>query len=362
MNHRLVRLFVLFLLPVAVQTSFAWNYEGHHAVNELALSALPTNFPIALTPAVRERVTFLAGEPDRWRSTPDLELQHAQEPEHFLDVEELADCGLTPETLPLFRYDFVSLVAAARKEHPEKSTGGREDLAHKYCWLGLLPWAITENYSKLKSEFLYLKTFKAHGGTPDEIASAEANIIYTMGVMGHYVGDGSQPLHATKHHAGWVGENPNNYPTNSRIHSWIDGGYFRKLGGIKVETLVDKIHPAQHIGTNGQYEVFFHAVVDYLVADNKLVEPLYKLEKANKLSPSRDGSTTDPEGKAFMDGRLIVGAQMLGDIWFTAWQDANAMPDDKFLTDELAKRQAAKEAPKDSPTTNAPAAPVKKTE
>ena len=47
----------------------AWDYEGHHAVNELALASLPSDFGIQLTPALKDRIEFLAGEPDRWRNT-----------------------------------------------------------------------------------------------------------------------------------------------------------------------------------------------------------------------------------------------------------------------------------------------------
>ena len=39
-----------------------------------------------------------------------------------------------------------------------------------------------------------------------------------MGVMGHYVGDCAQPLHTTKHHNGWVGENPHGYTTWPGLH------------------------------------------------------------------------------------------------------------------------------------------------
>src|SRR5436190_15859173 len=139
-----------FLLPLSglvllnAQISSAWDYEGHRVVNQLALASLPANFPAFVrAPEARDRVAFLAGEPDRWRNTPDLPLQHCQEPEHFMDMEELGPLGLNAEMLPPFRYDFVSQVAAARKQHPEL-TKDSDDPAHKHVWIGLLPWVITE--------------------------------------------------------------------------------------------------------------------------------------------------------------------------------------------------------------------------
>jgi hypothetical protein len=212
-------------LTITAPAARAWDYEGHRTVNQLALASLPTNFPAFVhTPAAEERVAFLAGEPDRWRNTPDLPLKHFNGPDHYLDLEELATYGLKPEALPVFRYDFVALLALARKAHPENfhaiDSAKNED--HTRELVGFLPWAITENYGKLKSAFSYLKTFEENGGTEEEIANAQANIIYIMGVMGHYVGDSSQPLHTTIHHHGWVGDNPHHYSTNGRIHSWID--------------------------------------------------------------------------------------------------------------------------------------------
>src|SRR5216117_2940607 len=91
---------LLAFLALAAHSTLAWDYEGHRLVNQLALASLPTNFPsFVRTPAAAERVAFLAGEADRWRNTPDLPLKHCQEPEHYMDLEELALYGLKPELL-----------------------------------------------------------------------------------------------------------------------------------------------------------------------------------------------------------------------------------------------------------------------
>jgi hypothetical protein len=334
---------------LVAQSVFAWDYEGHRLVNELALAALPKDFPaFAVTPAAQERIAFLAGEPDRWRSTPNLELQHAQEPEHFFDLEELSLYGLTPETLPIFRYEFVSIVDAAHKAHPEKFPAGtRDDKAHKYSWTGLLPWTITENYAKLKDEFSYLKTFETEGGTPVEIENAKEDIVYTMGVMGHYVGDAAQPLHTTKYFNGWVGDNPHHYATN-KIHAWIDGGYIAK---VKIEDdlgeMKKKMAPAQLVTFHGQpatSDQMFPAVVAFIVDQNKLVEPLYEMDKEHKFSGNDE---LGMQGKPFIEGQLTKGGQLLSDIWYSAWKQAAV---DDFLAKTLHRRN---QAPSGSPSDGA---------
>src|ERR1051325_6880363 len=73
----------------------AWDYEGHRLVNQLALASLPTNFPAFVhPPAAQERVALLAGEPDRWRNTPDQPMRHYNGPDHYIDLEDLAAAGL----------------------------------------------------------------------------------------------------------------------------------------------------------------------------------------------------------------------------------------------------------------------------
>lgn len=329
----------LVLLALGSGSAVAWDYEGHRVVNQLALASLPTNFPAFVrSPAAAERVAFLAGEADRWRNTPDLPLKHCNGPDHYIDLEELAVYGLNPELLPVFRYDFVAELALIRKAHPEKfpapEASRNED--HTRQLVGLLPWAITESYGKLKSGFSYLRAYEEAGGTSEEIANAQANILYVMGVMGHYIGDAAQPLHTTIHHHGWSGENPHHYSTNSRIHSWIDGGYFQKVGGADAKGLEARLRPAKLVAIDGRParpEEMFQAAMLFILAQNKLVEPLYELDQAGKLSGEGE---TGREGGSFLEGQLLKAAQMLGDTWYSAWQQA---PPDTFLKGQLERRR-----------------------
>jgi hypothetical protein len=342
-----VILFGALVFPAA-----AWDYEGHHAINELALAALPADFPaFARTPEARSRIAFLAGEPDRWRNVTStrngtgLALGHASGPDHYLDWEDLKLYGLTPETLPPLRYDFVAAIAKARAAHPElfPAIDPAKDADHTRELSGFLPWAITENYEKLQSGFSTLAALEKAGGTPREIANARQNIIYVMGVMGHYVGDASQPLHTTIHHHGWTtNDNPHHYTTAFLFHEWIDGGFFRQTGGIDEPKLAGKIHPAGKIPTADPNGIFKTAV-NFVGATHQLVEPLYRLDRDGQFSP-RDGRGA--EGRALLEGQLIKSGQLLGDLWLTAWQTA---PEDTYLERELQKRSAA--APPENETT-----------
>jgi len=322
------------------QTVLAWDYEGHRVVNQLALAALPRDFPAFVkTASARERIAFLSGEPDRWRNRgDDLPLAHFNGPDHYFDLEELEHYGLKPEGLPIFRYDFTAQLALVRAAHPEKlpPIDPAKNRDHTRELVGFAPWAIAEYCGKLKSGFSYLKAYQDYDGTAEEIANAQQNILYLMGVMGHYVGDCAQPLHVTKHHHGWVGNNPNDYTTNSGIHSWIDGGFLRMTGGVKAEPLLGKIRPARIVGDPTKPEDLFNQLMAYLVETHKFVEPLYRLDREGKLTPE---NPTSAQGREFLEARLVVAGQMLGNLWFSAWQQAT---EDKFLIRQLTERKAAK--------------------
>ena len=64
-----------------------------------------------------------------------------------------------------------------------------------------------------------------------------------------------------------------------------------------------------------------------------LVEPLYQLEKEGRLTG--DGEL-GRQAKPFLEGQILKAAQFLGDLWFTAWQQA---PPDTFLRSQLARRK-----------------------
>jgi len=333
---------ILLASALPAMNALAWDYEGHHAVNELALASLPKDFPaFVLTPDARTRIAYLAGEADRWRnitSTRDgtgLALGHASGPDHYMDLEDIKLYDLTPATLPPLRYDFVAAIVKARAAHPERfpAIDPAKDSDHTREINGFLPWAIAENFEKLQSGFATLAALEKAGGTPEEIANAKQSIIYVMGVMGHFVGDASQPLHTTMYHHGWTtNDNPNHYTTSFKFHQWIDGGFFTATGGIDVKKLSPRIHPAEKMPAADDPNGIFHASVNFIVAANKLVEPLYILDRDGKLSNKENRGA---EGRAFLEAQLVKSGQLLGNLWFTAWATA---PEDTFLERELQRR------------------------
>lgn len=330
---------ILSALLLPAPAIHAWDYEGHRIVNHLALASLPKEYPrFVHAVAAVERVQFLGGEPDRWRNVPDLPIKHYNSVDHYCDMEYIPEAGLDWATVSPFRYEFVVQFAAGRKANAQnfKAIDPAKNTDRTREWPGFAPWAIAEYYGKLRSAFSYLKVYEELG-TVDEIANAQANIVYLMGVMGHYVGDCSQPLHTTKHHNGWVGDNPKGYTTWSGLHAWIDGGIIGKTG-LRYSHLAPRVVPAQLISTAPRADgrdPIFAAVVAYLLAQHRHVEPLYQLEQAGKLGQGETG-VVSAEARELVESQLLEGARMLAAIWLTAYR--NAIPDN-FLRSALIKRE-----------------------
>jgi hypothetical protein len=328
--------------PLFAPLAGAWDYEGHRAVNQIALATLPADFPAFVRePAAAERIAWLASEADRWRSAPDLPARHCNAPDHYLDLEYLPLAGLDPATVSSFRYEFAVQFAKGREAHPQNwapiDPAQNSDRTRE--WPGFLPWTIAEYFGWLRGNFARLKVLEEMG-TPDEVAQTKASIIEMMGVMGHFLGDAAQPLHTTQHHNGWVGPNTSNYTTWRGFHSWIDSGFINRAK-IDLGALAAQAKPAQllplDVRPDGRDPMFAHAMA-FIQEQHQLVEPLYQLEAAGKLRG--ENNPPDAEAVAFIQARVLTAGQMLGNVWLTAWRAAQP---DSFLRGQLIRAKAAAE-------------------
>ena len=320
----------------------AWGEQGHDIVNQIALASLPADFPAWIhQPANTGRIVFLAGEPDRWRSSKDEIMEHATTPDHHFDIEEIADAGLDLDAISEYRYEFAVQFAAARAAHEAsfRPIDPKYNADQTGRFPGFLPWAIVEDYGKLRISFSILKTYEKYG-TAEEVANARADLVDLMGLMGHFVGDGSQPLHVSKYFYGWTGPNPQGFVNRGGWHAWIDSGFIAKAG-ITFAEFQPRVQPAVPVSVaprpDGRDPVFA-AVLDYLAATNQQVVPLYQLEKDG---PLRMNGPPTAEGRAFIDADLLRAGEMLGSLWLTAWRQAGP---DYYLRSDLVRRNAAAHA------------------
>jgi hypothetical protein len=292
------------LVPaMLVQQSAAWGNDGHRMINRLAAAALPNDVPEFLrSPAALDAMEYYGPEPDRWKSQLEPELSQAGSPEHFMDME-WAD--LIGGPLPRRRYDFIRALAVAQKAHPDMTLTPEK--------VGLQPYVTNEYWERIRAA---MREYRGLVEAKKDTKPVEAEIVFLCGIMGHFVADGSQPLHATIEYNGWTSANPKGYTTEHRIHAQFES-----------EFVSANVSPAKDVApliakTPVVLSDPFEDYVKYLRHSNSLVEKTYELEKAGGFSGA--GS---PESRAFVDERLAAGATELRDMIYTAWvRSADPLP------------------------------------
>jgi hypothetical protein len=293
------------LLPVlAVQPAFGWGNDGHKMINRLAGASLPSDVPGFLrSPDALDALAYFGPEPDRWRSPAEPELNAAQAPEHFIDLEWADLVG----PLPRRRYDFIRALAVAQAAHPDLQLTPEK--------VGLQPYVTVEVWERLKSAMREYRGLKASNADTKPV---ECEIVFLAGWLGHYVGDGSMPLHTSIRYNGWTGANPHGYTTEHHIHVLFESVYV--AANVKAGDIAPLVPAQPKLLTD-----VFTDYVAYLRHSNTLVEPVYQLEKAGAFT----GAGT-PEGKAMVDERIAAGATELRDMIYTAWvRSADPVPEYK---------------------------------
>lgn len=265
-------------------------------INHLGAEYLPGDVPVfARNPNGVDVAEYLGPEPDRWRNKAEGELSGTQAADHFIDMEYAELVG----PLPKKRYDFIRALAVAQVKHPE--------LAGKLTpeGVGLQPWQVEEVWQRLKVDF---REYRHLVATNSDTAGVQTAILFDMGWLGHYVADGSQPLHTTIQYNGWVGPNPNGYTTGHSIHWQFESLFISaNVKRADVAPLVAATKPELISDEWAQY-------LDYLHKTSSYVERTYQLEKVGAF---KDAGT--PEGKAFATERLAAGAIELRDLIYSAW-------------------------------------------
>ncbi len=279
-------------LGAAIILLAAWGDAGHRMTGEAAALSMPGSTPAFFRNASRQ-LGYLNPEPDRWREraerTMDPALDGATAPDHFVDLDMVAPEVFAAALKAPNRYAYADTLRI--RGHVDAAT------------FGFSPFRMLEMAQELRVEFRLWRN------APDSLKPyIEARIVDVAGVLGHYVADGSNPLHVSDQYNGWTRDNPNGYATDKQTHSRFESGYVGRQ--IKLGDIMAKMDTNARVLPD-----FRSAIVEYLRGSNAQVIPFYQLDKASRF----DTNTTAAVNKAFTVDRLVYGAKMLRDIWYTAW-------------------------------------------
>jgi len=284
----------------------AWESTGHRIIGELGIQALPADLPAFLKePSVVWQMGELSREPDRSRGAGQPHDEDL-DPGHFIDLTDDGHVlgGPMITDMPRNRDTYSAALHAAGSD------------LHKSGWLY---YNLIDGYEQLVKDFAYYRADrigverstdpKQKAWYVSDLKLRQLIIIRDLGYWSHFVGDASQPMHASIHYNGWGDyPNPGGY-TQDHIHAPFEGAFVTAnvtLGKARAALPA----PDACAAPVGQ------CMAQYLLATRAKIEPLYTLWQGNGFQPG------DPRGVAFATQCIADGAARLRDYVVRAWHDS----------------------------------------
>jgi hypothetical protein len=279
---------------------FAWGGRAHSVIERTAIDALPADGPVFLKKYV-DYIAASSGIPDSWRgsSTPFSKIE--EDPNHGWFREQFAFM----KTIPRSRYEFVIALYQENQRIKEKDPENAARMNVR--WTGTLPYAAAEVYGHLVAGMRGLRYAQLHG-RPTEYF--EQNCAFYAFWLGHYVGDGGQPMHDSIYSDGWRGPNPNHYG-DGNVHGRFESEYV-ELIQLKESDIASRIKAPGHLDGD-----VFDSILAYLNASGDRVEEVFKLDKRGALKDPNDA-----EAREMIYSQTSSAAAMLRDLIYRAWLES----------------------------------------
>ena len=307
----------------------AWGLRGHTIANLAAVEGISGDGPVFLKP-FKAYIGHLGTIPDMWRSMTEPYLRISEDPNHGWYTES---------------FDFMKEIPRSRTEFTlrvydeylrvSKSSPARAKLLN-IRYTGLQAYSMMEGYERMKAGMrLYRFAGAANeGGQVRDIAAyyspvspllqnasqvkefLATDVAFYMGWLGHYVADAAQPLHNSKHHDGWEGDNPKGYTRDPDIHGRFESAYVDLI----------KISEADLLPLIGEKPRYLSdpwtAILDHMIEARGFAEEVYRADLRDAFRKSGD-----QEARNLTCKRLAAGAAFLRDLAHTAWiESAKPVP------------------------------------
>jgi hypothetical protein len=262
---------ITLLSALTAMAALGWGTIGHYFINTKAVD----NLPPAMAQFINSRAYFglHASDADNRKGTDPTE-----GPKHFIDIDWYPDfqsLGANPDSLrAIYGASLVS--------------------AH-----GILPWATVQTYDSL------VAALRREDYTRADSVAAD---------LGHYVGDGHQPLHVALNYDGQLTGNDG---IHSRYETTMINAYASQLTVTPV--------PAVYVSNRFAY------VMAYLLVSHSLVDSILIADNGAKSVSGWNGSGSPPSAytaELWSETRSLTLRVMqaatvsLGDLWYSAWFDA----------------------------------------
>lgn len=277
---------------ISTEAPVRWGADGHEMAARAAVETLPVEMP-AFFRAAGDALIWLNPEPDRWREREFRELDERWRYDHYVDLENIPPGVLEASR---DRWEFFENLLDAGVDNPKVVVG----FSH---------FTILELYQRMVNGFARWRMT----GDSSERRFLEARLVDDAGILGHFVTDASQPHHTTIHFNGWDEArvpNPEGYTTDSDFHARFESWF------VAAHVSYEDVRSRATAPPRSFADDVRGAVVGYIQASNHQVEELYRIDRDHGFHPDQPAH---PVSLAFAAERIAVGAEMLRDLWWTAW-------------------------------------------
>jgi hypothetical protein len=327
MRKQIAAVSSLFLLVIPALE--AWGVRGHTVANLAAVEAIPADGPAFLKPE-KAYIGHLGPIPDTWRSPTEAYLRISEDPNHGWYTEDFDFLKEIPRSRTEFTLRVYDQYLRVKKTDPERA----KLLNIRYT--GLQAYSMMEGYERVKAGMRLVRHASAGAENnrfgnlastygkisplfqnPDDVRSfLSRDVAFYMGWLGHYIADAAQPLHNSKHHDGWVGENPKGYTRETSIHGRFESTYLDLIGVTE-----DDVRP--YVRKDAKLlDDPWTAILDHMVEARNAVEEVYRLDLRKAFANKQDA-----DAKKLVCSRLASGASFLRDLVYTAWiESAKPLP------------------------------------
>jgi hypothetical protein len=263
--------YLILFLPLLILLC-SWGGEGHYAISYRSSYFIQQPLLNALDWA--DSLADHASDAD-WRKSWDW----TESPKHYINIDDypmFINQGRIYQTydsiIMCFGYSFVET-------------------------RGFLPWATEAAYDSMKSNF---------------IKRNWRNVVYYASDLGHYVGDGHQPLHLTSNYDG-------QYSNQSGVHSRIETDMIdRFLAQIIYSG--DSIHM---VADPNKY-IFNYIYSNYAYVDTLLAADLYAFQHTGSHTNSNYYNALWSRSKKAITLLFHNASKSLAELIYTAWIGAGS--------------------------------------